>query len=96
MAGTVPEEFLRILEYKLFQQEKQLHRILPLLVKASGFNHHTGTCQKMSLKKSWRIVHGQKVEKNLYSAFLLSNLAEDMQSYDLERCSERFTKFLEA
>ena len=50
----------------------------------------------MPLKKSWRIVDGQKVEKNLYSAFLLSNLAEDMQSFDLERCAERFPKFLEA
>ena len=96
MAGTAPGEFLRILEYKLSQQEKQLHRILPFLIKASGFNHHTGTYQKMPLKKSWRIVDGQKVEKNLYSAFLLSNLAEDMQSFDLERCAERFPGFLEA
>lgn len=96
MAGTAPGEFLRILEYKLSQQDKQLHRILPFLVKASGFNHHTGTYQKMPLKKSWRIVDGQKVEKNLYSAFLLSNLAEDMQSFDLERCAERFPGFLEA
>ena len=56
----------------------------PFLVKASGFNHHTGTYQKMPLKKSWRIVDGQKVEKNLYSAFLLSNLAEDMQCFDLD------------
>ena len=96
MSGTAPGEFLRILEYKLSQQEKQLRWILPFLVKASGFNHHTGTYQKMPLKKSWRIVDGQKVEKNLYSAFLLSNLAEDMQSFDLDRCAERFPKFLEA
>lgn len=95
MAGAAPGEFLRILDYKLSQQGIELHRILPFLVKASGFNHHTGTYQKMPLKKSWRIVDGQKVEKNLYSAFLLSNLAEDMQTFDLERCSEKFPKFLE-
>ncbi len=95
MTGAAPGEFLRILDYKLFQQGKQLNRILPFLVKASGFNHHTGTYQKMPLKKSWRIVDGQKVEKDLYSAFLLSNLAEDMQSFDLERCREKFPRFLE-
>ncbi len=94
MAGTAPGEFLRILDYKLSQQEKQLHRILPFLVKASGFNHHTGTYQKMPLKKSWRIVDGQKVDKNLYSAFLLSNMAEDMQSFDLEKCRENYPRFL--
>lgn len=94
MAGTAPGEFLRILDYKLSQQEKQLHRILPFVVKASGFNHHTGTYQKMPLKKSWRVVDGQKVEKNLYSAFLLSNIAEDMQSFDLEKCMENYPKFL--
>lgn len=96
MSGTAPGEFLRILEYKLSRQEKQLYRILPFLVKASGFNHHTGSYQKMPVKKSWRIVDGQKVEKNLYSAFLLSNLAEDMRSFDLERCAERFPGFLKA
>lgn len=95
MTGAAPGEFLRILDYKLSWQGKQLYRILPFLVKASGFNHHTGAYQKMPLKKSWRIVDGQKVEKNLYSAFLLSNLAEDMQSFDLERCTEKFPKFLE-
>ena len=63
---------------------------MPFLVKASGFNHHTGTYQKILLKKSWRIVDGQKVEKNLHSAFLLSNLAEDMQPFDAEGCAERF------
>lgn len=94
MAGTAPGEFLRILDYKLSQQEKQLHRILPFLVKASGLNHHTGTYQKMPLKKSWRIVDGQKVDKNLYSAFLLSNMAEDMQSFDLKKCTENYPKFL--
>lgn len=30
------------------------------------------------------------MEKNLHSAFLLSNLAEDMQPFDAESCAERF------
>ncbi len=93
---TAPAGFVRILEYKADLQEKSFYRISPFAVKAAGFNHHTGTYQKMPRRKSWRIVDGRKVDKDLYSAFLLSNTAPDLQSFDLERCRQRYPDFLKA
>ena len=89
-----PAAFLRILRQKLCQQEKEVLWIQPFTLKTSGFNHHTGSCQKTPLKKSWRIVGGQKVDKKLYSAFLLSNTAADQKGFEIESCREKFPMFL--
>ena len=93
---TAPAGFVRMLEYKAYLLEKPFYRVSPFAVKAAGFNHYTGTYQKMPKRKSWRIVAGRKVDKDLYSAFLLSNTAPDLQSFDLERCRQRYPAFLEA
>ena len=95
MQCTSPAAFLKILSQKLERQEKELIFVQPFVLKAAGFNHHTGTYQKTPRKKRWRIVDGQRVDKKLYSAFLLSNVAEDLKSFDLDRCSRRFPGFLE-
>ncbi len=96
LTQTSPSGFLRILEYKADLHGKQFYRLSPFLVKASGFNHHTGACQKMPRRRSWRIVGGRKVDKGLYSAFLLSNLSRDLRSFDLEQCEHHYPAFLEA
>lgn len=94
MQGSSPGTFLRILMQKLWQQKKEAAWIQPFVLKASGFNHHTGTYQKMPQRKSWRVIDGQKVDKKLYSAFLLSNVTESQEAFDLEKCGERFPAFL--
>ena len=94
MQQSSPAAFMKVLRQKLCQQEKEVLWIQPFTLKASGFNHHTGSYQKMPLKKSWRIVDGQKVDKKLYSAFLLSNTAADQKGFDTESCREKFPLFL--
>ena len=95
LQGSCPAAFLRILEQKIRQQEKEAVWIQPSVLKTSGFSHHTGTYQKTPRKKNWRVVDGQKVDKKLYSAFLLSHTAADLKSFDLEGCREEFPAFLE-
>ena len=77
------------------QQGKELIYVQPFLLKATGFNHHTGTYQRMPLRKSWRVVDGQRVDKKLYSAFLLSHVAEDLKQFDLNACEKDFSAFVE-
>ena len=95
LQGSCPAAFLRILEQKIGQQGKEAVWIQPSILKTSGFSHHTGTYQKTPRKKSWRVIDGQRVDKKLYSAFLLSHIAADQKSFDLEGCREEFPSFLE-
>lgn len=90
-----PVGFRTILEQKLMQQGKELIYVQPFLLKATGFNHHTGTYQRMPLRKSWRVVDGQRVDKKLYSAFLLNHVAEDLKQFDLNACERDFSAFVE-
>lgn len=90
-----PARFRTILEHKLTQQDKKLIFIQPFILKAAGFNHHTGTYQNMPLRKSWRIVDGQRVDKKLYSAFLLGHVSEDLKHFDQEACRLDYAGFLE-
>ena len=91
---TSPATFQKLLEQRILKEGKELIFVQPFLLKASGFNHHTGVYQKMPLRKEWRTVDGRRVDKKLYSAFLLSNVAEDLKSFDLDRCSQQFPGFL--
>lgn len=89
-----PAAFLKILEQKLMQQGKELVLIEPFVLKTTGFNHLTGAYQKVPVRKSWRIVAGQKVNKKLYSAFLLRHVRENGDGFDLEKCRKDFAVFL--
>ena len=39
--------------------------------------------------------HGVKVQRDMYSAFLIMNVNEDLKSFNIEKCNERFEKFYE-
>ena len=64
-------------------------------VKASQFNHITGEYMSSELNKRWKeLITGTKVQRDLYSAFLLYN-ALDEETIDIDRCSKTFDNFYE-
>ena len=48
---------------------------------------------KKSLSQRWNDFNGMKVQRDLYSAFLIMNIADDLKSFDIEKCNERFENF---
>ena len=64
-------------------------------VKASQFNHITGEYISSELNKRWKeLITGTKVQRDLYSAFLLYN-ALDEETIDIDRCNKTFDNFYE-
>ena len=61
--------------------------------KASQFNHFDGTYNKKKLSQRWNDFNGIRVQRDLYSAFLIMNTAEDLKSFDINKCNERFEIF---
>ena len=51
--------------------------------------------KKKSLSKRWNNIAGHKVQRDLYSSFLIMNISEDLETYNLEKCNKRFNNFLE-
>ena len=61
--------------------------------KASQFNHFDGTYTKKSLSQRWNDFNGIKVQRDMYSAFLIMNIADDLKNFDIDKCNERFENF---
>nr|DAJ48171.1 MAG TPA: endonuclease [Caudoviricetes sp.] len=93
IANRAPSMLLEIINRKLSYYNKQLIKIDTWNAKASQFNHFDGTYHKKSLSQRWNNFNGIKIQRDLYSAFLIMNIANDLKSFDVCKCSERFDSF---
>ena len=50
--------------------------------KASQFNHFDGTYTKKTLSQRWNDFNGIKIQRDMYSAFLIINISDDLKSFD--------------
>ena len=61
--------------------------------KASQFNHVTGEYSKKELNERWNTIKQTKIQRDLYSAFLLMNSNKDLSHTDIELCNQTYEKF---
>lgn len=93
IANRAPAMLLAIIDRKLSYYGKHLIKIDTWSAKASQFNHFDGTYKKKSLSQRWNNFNGIEVQRDLYSAFLIMNIASDLKSFDIDKCNERFDNF---
>lgn len=99
MANKAPAMFLTILQNKLKAKSGQYKEIDTWTVKASQYNHLTGEYNKKKLSQRWNYFKYKsqdiKVQRDLYSAYLIKNANDDLKSINDIQCSKDFDKFLE-
>ena len=93
LANKAPSMLLAIINRKLGYFDEKLSEIDTFNAKASQFNHFDGTYIKKSLSKRWNNFNGLKVQRDMYSAFLLMNTNETHDGFDIDKCNERFENF---
>lgn len=93
LANKAPSMLLTIIDKKLRYYNEKLIEINTLEAKASQFNHFDGTYEKKTLSQRWNNFNGIKVQRDLYSAFLIMNISDDLKSFDIDKCNERFENF---
>jgi hypothetical protein len=93
IANRAPAMLLGIIDRKLSYYGKNLIKIDTWNAKASQFNHFDGTYNKKKLSQRWNNFNGIRVQRDLYSAFLIMNVADDLKSFDTDKCNERFENF---
>lgn len=89
-----PAMFLSIIDRKLGYQGKAIKKLDTYAVKASQFNHVTGEYTKKQLSERWNTIQGKPVQRDLYSAFLIANTIETLDSVDTAACATRWNTFL--
>ncbi len=63
-------------------------------VKASQYNHLNGQYNKKKLSERWNDLNGVKVQRDLYSAYLIQHVNDDLCSINQEGCSHDFIEYL--
>ena len=94
LLNHAPSTFIGILERKLGYFNIALEKVNSTTFKASQYDHVKDEYIKCDLDVRIKDIGGHKVQRDLYSAFLLMNAADDLKETDKQKCSERFEKFL--
>ena len=93
LANKAPSMLLTIINRKLNYFGEKLIEINTFEAKASQFNHFDKKYTKKFLNKRWNDFNGIKIQTDIYSAFLIMNINDNLKSFDLKKCNERFYNF---
>ena len=95
VANKAPAMFLTILKKKVESLGGSFSEIDTAKAKASQYNHVTKTYTKKPLSKRWNDdIGGYRVQRDLYSAFLIMNANSKLDGFDHRRCRGSFKKFI--
>lgn len=89
-----PAAFLSILSRKLARAGGELIKVNTRTFKASQYNHVTDSYEKKSLSQRYNIIEGKRIQRDLYSAFLLKNSNNTYDHADRESCILDYPSFL--
>jgi hypothetical protein len=93
--NKAPSMLLTILDIKLKYRKQKLHKINTFKIKASQYNHIEDEYIKKSLSKRWNDLNGNRIQRDLYSAFLIQHTNKDLESLNVEEINNNYSKFKE-
>ena len=93
LANRSPAKFSAILERKAKALGGFLKKVNTKSFKASQYRHDTDTYERLPLSQRSKIINGHKVQRDLYSAFLIRNTNIDLKSVNRTRCETQFSNF---
>lgn len=91
--SRAPSMFLNIINRKLGYIGKELIYVDTVKFRASQYNHIEDTYIKSNLSNRYKIIGNHKVQRDLYSAFLIMNSNDTNDNTDRLRCLETFKSF---
>lgn len=95
IANRAPSMFLDILDKKIsYITGSKLHRVDTQKFRASQYDHTSDRYTKKKLNDRWmELENGDKIQRDLYSAFLLMNSDINMEHTDRELCEKTYMHF---
>ena len=90
-----PAMLISIIKRKLSYQSKELYKVNTKEFRASQYNHITDEYVRKKLGKRSNLIGNVKIQRDLYSAFLLMNSDVELQHTDRQLCMDTFHNFKE-
>lgn len=85
--------FLTILDNKLKYNRTRLYKIDTQSVKASQYKHTEDKYIKKDLNERWNDFENHRIQRDLYSSFLIMNVKDNLKEIDRELCFKTFDNF---
>jgi hypothetical protein len=93
LANKAPAKLLTILDNKLKYFGEKLIKVNTKELKASQYNHLNCRYNKKKLSQRWNDLNGIKIQRDLYSAFLIQHVNDDLCNINQEECKRDFERF---
>lgn len=91
IANKAPSMLIALLDQKCKSLNLEGVKKVDTAVKASQYNHQTDECKAKELKERWNIMpDGERIQRDLYSAFLLQHCRRDLPEYNRKKLQEAF------
>ena len=95
VGNKAPATLISILDLKLRSLGREGITKVPTSIRASQYNHLTRTYQKKELSQRWNdMPDGRRIQRDLYSAFLLQHVNEDYSAFDQEALDRDYPQFV--
>lgn len=91
LANKAPAMLIEIINRKLKYDNLTINKINTQKVKASQYNHFNDEYNKKQLKDRWN--NDIEIQRDMYSAFLIMNVNNDLESINRELCFETYDNF---
>ena len=93
LANKAPSMFQTILDQKLKYEGRTLKKLDTYKVKASQYNHFEDHYKKKGLTERWNEFPTGKVQRDLYSAYLIMNVKDNLKEIDRDLCMKHWEVF---
>lgn len=94
LSNKAPSMFLTILKNKVESKGGKYIEVNTYKVKASQYNHLNQEYNKKKLSQRWNYFSDIKVQRDLYSAYLLKNV-DGLEIINNDKCNKDFNIFME-
>nr|WP_240508169.1 hypothetical protein [Virgibacillus indicus] len=94
IGSYAPALLISIINQKLGYSNKEIYKINTYTFKASQYNHITDTYQKKKLSMRWTAIAHHRIQRDLYSAFLIMNSNLDLKKTNRGLCKRTFDGFI--
>ena len=91
LANKAPAMLIEIINRKLKYDGLEILKVNTQKVKASQYNHFTGEYNKKELKDRWN--KDIEIQRDMYSAFLIMNVNDDLESINQKECFKTYDNF---
>ena len=95
VANKAPATFVNVLEDKVVRTGGSFQKIKTWEAKASQYNHLDHSYNKKKLSQRWnQMPDGRRIQRDLYSAFLIQNSNSDLNGFDTQLCDTSYEHFV--